>query len=299
MIRVLRWLPVGGLLAAWVALLLAFVQGGIPRSLAWMLLDLVPFVSAPVLLVTGIVALVRRRAGPATLVTLAVSAVGTAWLLKVFQVVPVAFPADVTTASPALSVRLPSDSPLLVVWGGDDIAGNYHAGDATQRWAYDLVVPPALAGATRLEDHGCWGTAVLAPIAGTVARRVDGLPDHPPGELSGDAATPCGNHVALRVDETGTVLLVCHLQSGSVAVSVGDHLAEGAPIGRCGNSGNTSEPHIHLHHQRELPPEGILLGEPLPLYFRDHDGPPMPSGGIRVVDGRAEPLGPVIRHVGG
>lgn len=96
-----------------------------------------------------------------------------------------------------------------------------------------------------------------------------------------------------------SLFITAHLQPGSVAVAQGDTVAEGEVVGRCGNSGNTSEPHIHLHHQQQNPakfPTGFAVG--LPLYFRDHDGPPMPEGGLEVVDGVAQATGAVVRHVG-
>jgi hypothetical protein len=74
---------------------------------------------------------------------------------------------------------------------------------------------------------------------------------------------------------------------------------EGQLLGRCGNSGNTSEPHIHIHHQRQNPKgRPLQFSEGLPLYFRDHDGPRMPRGGIRVEGERATATGDLVRHVG-
>ena len=66
-----------------------------------------------------------------------------------------------------------------------------------------------------------------------------------------------------------------------------------------GNSGNTSGPHIHIHHQRQDPsvfPAGFAEG--LPLFFRDHDGPPMPIGGLKKINGRPVWSGQRIRHNG-
>jgi hypothetical protein len=295
----LRWVPVSALVLGIVVVGAAFLAGGMARVVAWYLLDLVPFVAVPMAIVVLGVAAVRRRVGPATRVTLAACVLGSLPLLKTFQIVPLAFPASLDAVAPSLTVRLPSDQPLLVVWGGDALETNRHVTEPAQRWAYDLVVRPALSGESSLEAYGCWGTPVLAPAAGAVVRVVDGLPDHPPAVPSNDALTPCGNHVALRVEATGTVLILCHLQRGSIAVTDGAAVAEGAVVGRCGNSGNTSEPHIHVHHQRELPPEGVFIGEGLPLYFRGHDGAPMPIGGVREVDGVVEALGDTVRHRGG
>jgi hypothetical protein len=80
-------------------------------------------------------------------------------------------------------------------------------------------------------------------------------------------------------------------------------VTEGQPLGRCGNSGNSSEPHIHIHHQRQDPLGfggdlnlGVNLVEGLPLYFRDHDGAAMPEGGLATVAERVELRGAVVQH---
>lgn len=64
-------------------------------------------------------------------------------------------------------------------------------------------------------------------------------------------------------------------------------------------SGRQSRRRIHLHHQRQDPREfPINFAEGLPLYFRDHDGPAMPTGGVAEVDDTFVPLGPTLQHVG-
>jgi murein DD-endopeptidase MepM/ murein hydrolase activator NlpD len=54
-----------------------------------------------------------------------------------------------------------------------------------------------------------------------------------------------GNHVMIETRE-GPVVAVCHLQRGSVQVQLGQSVRMGQTLGRCGNSGNTTEPHVHL-----------------------------------------------------
>lgn len=109
---------------------------------------------------------------------------------------------------------------------------------------------------------------------------------------------PAGNHVVIQL-ETSTYLYISHLQKGSIVVNEGEQVAEGQLIGRCGNSGRTSEPHIHIHHQRQ-DPRTVPLGEAegLSLYFRDHDGPPMPQGGVRLENGNLVALGDTVQHIG-
>ena len=60
----------------------------------------------------------------------------------------------------------------------------------------------------------------------------------------------------------------------SVRVNVGDHVEVGDYLGRIGNSGTSSEPHLHIHHQRQDPTKIMhpLLAEGLPLYFIDKEG---------------------------
>lgn len=104
--------------------------------------------------------------------------------------------------------------------------------------------------------------------------------------------------MVLRLSETGTYLILAHLQRGSVAVRPGQEVEEGALLGRCGNSGNTSEPHIHLHHQRQDPQtHPVSFAEGLPLYFRDHDGAAMPRGGLIIEGDTARPRGDIVRHL--
>ena len=204
-------------------------------------------------------------------------------------ILPIAFPARIESTRPSATVRLPTDVPLNVVWGGDRVAVNRHVWGPDQRWAYDLVVEPYLSDSKNLEDYGCWDVSVVAPASGHIADAEDGIRDETPGARN--RSQPSGNHVILQLPESGTYLLIAHLKQGSVAVRQGDEVVEGQEIGRCGNSGNSAEPHIHIQHQRER-----RRSEGLPLFFRDHDGPPMPEGGIEKIDGRSRTKGPAIQH---
>jgi murein DD-endopeptidase MepM/ murein hydrolase activator NlpD len=301
--RILLYLAAGLVLVVAGALAVMFALGGTTRMTAWYYAPLVLPLAGLVALVVAIANLIARRrlTRPAALV----GGLGLLALLPAILLVrPATYPASIERTEPSATVRLPSDAPLTVAWGGDSVTVNAHAATSDQRWAYDLVVDPYFHGSANLEDYGCYGVEVVAPTAGEVVEAHDGEPEETPGAASNNFTAPEGNHVSLRLPND-TYLIIAHLKTGSVRVAVGDVVKEGQPLGECGNSGNTSEPHIHIHLQRQDPRETPLnFADGLPLYFRDHvdaagnPGPAMPSGGFRMEGEEVIPLGPTLRHVG-
>ena len=293
----LRWaLPVllaVLLLPSWIL----FFSGGMLAVYGWLALISIGQLLAPLtILVLMVHALRKRRFSRPMWVTLALALVALWPGLWGFGVLVMPFPYDVERSVPPATVRLPSNEPVRVAWGGDRLAINYHVSTPDQRWAYDLVVEPAAHGSEDPEDYGCYGTPVVAPVSARVHYSTDGAPDHTPGAVSNDMQNPTGNTVVLALD-TETYLVIAHLKNGSVLVEAGDQVQEGEPIGACGNSGNTSEPHIHIHHQRQDPQNRPLnFSEGLPLYFRDHNGAAMPEGGVKVSNGRVTLTGATVKH---
>lgn len=147
-------------------------------------------------------------------------------------------------------LRLPFAGEWYVFWGGRDVVRNYHAATRDQRFAYDFVVLRDGAShdgdGTANEQYYCWGRHVLSPAEATVAAVERLLPDNPPGVMNPE--NPAGNHLILDLGN-GEYALLAHLMADSIEVEEGDELEPGQPIGRCGNSGNTSEPHLHFHLQ--------------------------------------------------
>lgn len=165
-------------------------------------------------------------------------------------------------------LRLPFDGHWYVVWGGHDIAQNYHAATPGQRFAYDLLKVVGDSShrgdGQALEDYYCWNEKILAPADGTVLEAVDGLPDQAIGTRNTKAIA--GNHVMLDLGN-GEYAMLAHLRQGSVAVKAGQRVVAGQELGRCGNSGNTSEPHLHFHLQ-DAPEFG--QGNGLPAFFEHY-----------------------------
>lgn len=106
-----------------------------------------------------------------------------------------------------------------------------------------------------------FGRAVIAPCAGTVAVAVDGLPDMAVPQV--DRSHLAGNHVILRCGNVE--ILMGHFQKGSIQVRVGQQLRIGDRIARVGNSGNTSEPHLHINAQMPGTATVPFSGAPIPV----------------------------------
>ncbi|MEU9012112.1 peptidoglycan DD-metalloendopeptidase family protein [Streptomyces sp. NPDC048479] len=61
----------------------------------------------------------------------------------------------------------------------------------------------------------------------------------------GGAGWVTGNHIVLDLGD-GTYAMYAHLRRGSLTVRAGDTVRAGQEIARCGNSGNSTEPHVHF-----------------------------------------------------
>ncbi|KMQ75109.1 M23 family metallopeptidase [Marinobacter subterrani] len=130
--------------------------------------------------------------------------------------------------------------------------------------------------------YSTFGTPVVAPCNGEIAKVVDGREDMPVPVM--DREHMAGNYVAINCGRFFVIL--AHLRKGSVTVSAGDRVAVGDLLGEMGNSGNSSEPHLHVHAQRGLPEQAAFGGEPLALTI---DGAfPIRNDRIRVAE-------PVVR----
>ena len=93
---------------------------------------------------------------------------------------------------------------------------------------------------------------------------VDSLPDQAIG--SRDPSNAPGNHVVIDHGNQEYSLLA-HMQPRSLKVRVGQKVKAGEPLGLAGNSGNTSEPHLHVHLMNK---PSMLDGEGLPMPFDDY-----------------------------
>jgi hypothetical protein len=152
--------------------------------------------------------------------------------------------------------RLPFDGEWFISWGGEEPKDNHHIGSSPQDRAVDIR--KVIEGAGNLtqrgdpkinESYGCWAQPIYSPIDGIVEVAVDGVPDNIPGELNRPSAL--GNYVMVR-SPSGFVVVLAHLKQGSVTPPAGAFVKAGDLLGQCGNSGNSTEPHLHMHVQSEI-----------------------------------------------
>lgn len=127
------------------------------------------------------------------------------------------------------------------------------------------------------EKFSGFGRMLLTPVEGIVVSAHDTEPDHPAyrGLPSiGYALTQqrraragwialAGNHVLIESD--GVVVALCHLQQGSLKVRTGQRVQIGTGLARCGNSGNSTEPHVHI---QAITTPDIERAAAVPLTFR-------------------------------
>jgi murein DD-endopeptidase MepM/ murein hydrolase activator NlpD len=123
-----------------------------------------------------------------------------------------------------------------------------------------------------------FGRSILAPVGGKIAVVHDGEPDHE-GRRSQLALIPyalgqgsrarqgigaiAGNHLVVSTAKGPHVALV-HLKAGSIRVSPGQEVVEGQHLADCGNSGNSTEPHVHMQAMDRADPTSA---QGIPMVF--------------------------------
>ncbi len=146
---------------------------------------------------------------------------------------------------------LPFKGEWTVFWGGDTKELNYHVESEAQKNAFDIVITDKKGKTFRTDgkrnnDYYAFGKELIAPCNAEVVIVVDGIKDNVPGELN-PIYVP-GNTVILRTNNN-EYLFFAHFKQNSIVVKQGQKIKQGELLGLCGNSGNSSEAHLHFHIQ--------------------------------------------------
>ena len=150
--------------------------------------------------------------------------------------------------------------------------------------AYRVGLMQYLFSGVKLSDYYCWGQEVYSPCDGIVVVAEDGYAENEKTNLLADMSNAyknahyfdpekddiqsvAGNYVIIKYSENVYAAL-CHLQTGSVQVSVGQMIKKGEVIGRVGHSGNSFAPHLHF----QLMDSGdITVANGVPCAFEQYE----------------------------
>ncbi|MFC5624411.1 DUF3887 domain-containing protein [Algoriphagus winogradskyi] len=146
---------------------------------------------------------------------------------------------------------LPFKGEWTVFWGGDTKELNYHVENIAQKNAFDILVidedgKSFKTDGKQNEDYYAFGKELIAPADAEVVLVVDGVKDNVPGEMN-SIYIP-GNTVILKT-ANNEYLFFAHFKQNSIVVKQGQQVKQGDLLGLCGNSGNSSEAHLHFHIQ--------------------------------------------------
>ncbi|MDQ3230779.1 MAG: M23 family metallopeptidase [Pseudobdellovibrionaceae bacterium] len=174
---------------------------------------------------------------------------------------------DDSTMPETVGLHSPLRTEAYVLQGGRSSLVNHHYPVASQRHALDILVlkngKESEGRAEDLASYGCFGQVLHAPATGTVVGAVNQKPDVAIGLA--DPEHPLGNYLVLEMAPHRYILLA-HLRQNSLLVKVGDRVVCGQPLAQCGNSGNTSLPHLHIQvqNQKDFESENLFT---LPIQF--------------------------------
>ncbi len=171
---------------------------------------------------------------------------------------------DNANMSEAVTLIIPVKGDTVLL-GGKDY--RTHAVWPSERYAYDIVEKPYDTGNPDLQSYSIYGKDVYAPIKREIIELHNGEEDIEPNVEKFTSAL--GNYIFMRIEETGTYLIFAHLKNDSIRVKTGDIVEAGTIMAQVGNSGTTSEPHLHFQHQKDNPCKSniMITDEGLPIIF--------------------------------
>lgn len=150
---------------------------------------------------------------------------------------------------------------------GDPIVGEFHA---PERYAIDWVkvdadAHRAIGPLNQNSSYLAWGQQIVAVADGTISRTRDGMPEGtPPHNPPNPTVETAGGNYVMQDIGGGHYAFYAHLQPGSLRVKEGDRVVRGQVLALLGDSGNSSEAHLHFHVSDANDP---LMSEGVPYVF--------------------------------
>jgi len=177
--------------------------------------------------------------------------------------------------SPARSVPSHGSHLFATTYAMDFIAVLQGRTAAKRDWRTLLSTEPA-------DRFFAFGQPILAPATGRVMSVHDHETDHAarrsqvalvPYALTqasrarGGAGALAGNHIILELADRGGYVVLAHLRADSIRVAAGEFVAAGQQVAACGNSGNSTQPHLHIQVMDSADP---YTARGLPMSFRTY-----------------------------
>lgn len=169
-----------------------------------------------------------------------------------------------TVNEEAIELTFPlKNGTYYVGQGGNHAQMNYHQVAPPQKYALDIVKINTFGARAKglypksLEKYYIYGDELLSPCTGEIVEVRNDATDFTPPEM--DDVYAEGNYVEIICDEYDAHIYMAHMQKGSITVQKGDRVEVEQLIGLVGNSGNTTEPHLHIHAEHN--------GEGVPITF--------------------------------
>jgi hypothetical protein len=166
-------------------------------------------------------------------------------------------------------LELPFEEEWHIEVGGRTHRENFHHFISRgERYASDIVIEIdgriRTGDGSRNENHYCFGKRLNAPSNGKIIEMVNNVDDNQPGNINRDQ--PGGNYIIID-HLNGESSIMAHLKKGSIIVAVGDTVIKGQEIGKAGNSGASTAPHLHYELRGT---SGRINGLGLPAQFLNY-----------------------------
>lgn len=165
----------------------------------------------------------------------------------------------------AVSIRAPLRGEWVAANGPSNQSGHRRTTLALngalaigQRFAIDFLQVDATGhswrpgtDSTKNSNYYAYGKDIIAVGDGRVVETKDSIPENSPRSSVAravpiDLVTVAGNHIVVDLGQ-GRYAFYAHLQPGTLRVKVGDLVKKGQVLALLGNSGNSTEPHLHFH----------------------------------------------------
>lgn len=191
----------------------------------------------------------------------------------------------IVISMPFAGLWLARNSPVRRVPShGTDLLGERYAidfiGVDRRRRTADRRDWRTLLGTEPAERFFAYGRPILAPADGIVVELHDGEIDHvgrrsqltlvpyalgQPSRVQQGVGAIAGNYLIIALRDSGTFVALAHLQASSILVAAGEEVTAGQHVAACGNSGNSTQPHVHV---QVMDSADLSVARGVPMAFR-------------------------------